>query len=453
MLKFFNTLKHKAENFQPIKTGEVGMYICGPTVYDFAHIGNLRTYIVEDIVRRSLEIAGFKVEEVMNITDVEDKLIKKSVGDKAKLKEITQKYEQAFLEDIKSLNIKTPQKITKATEYIEKMVALIKILLKKGFAYKAQDGSIYFSITKFENYGKLSNLDRNNLKIGARVKQDEYKKENPSDFVLWKAWSKDDGNIFWDTDLGKGRPGWHIECSAMSQEELGETFDIHAGGVDLIFPHHENEIAQSEAATGNPLSNYWLHSEHLLVDGAKMSKSKNNFYTIADLKKRGFDPLDFRYLCLLAHYRTKLNFTWEALQSAADARKRLINIYNIIAKSGVEVNEQEINQLEEILFNDFDTPRLLAKIWGILRDSNNSDKKKFQILKYFEEKILALGLEQKELFKDEIPKEIWRLATDRDTLREEEKFEEADELRRKIEKLGYIIEDLTDGFKIKKLKD
>ncbi|MDD3773871.1 MAG: cysteine--tRNA ligase [Patescibacteria group bacterium] len=447
MLKFFNTLKHKVEDFKPIKNGEVGMYICGPTVYNFSHIGNLRTYIFEDIVRRVLELAGFEVSEIMNITDVEDKLIKKSRGDKEKLKEITQKYEEAFLKDAGELNIEKPQKITRATDYIEKMVVLIKILIEKGIAYKASDNSIYFSIAKFKDYGKLSGLDKNNLKIGARVDQDEYKKENPSDFVLWKAWSENDGDIFWETELGKGRPGWHIECSAMSQEKLGETFDIHAGGVDLIFPHHENEIAQSEGATDKPLANYWLHSEHLLVDNAKMSKSKDNFYTLEDLREKGYDPLDFRYLCLLAHYKTKLNFTWESLKSAQDARNRLINIYAGLEIGDEELSEEDLKEFKDILFNNFDTPKLLAKIWEILRDTNINGSKKAAILKYWDDNLLALNLTNQEII---VPKEVQLLVEERGEARANKNWQKSDELRDKIEKLGFVIEDLESGTKIKK---
>ena len=446
MIKLYNTLSKAKDVFKPIKNGEVSLYICGPTVYNLAHIGNLRTYIFEDIVRRTLELAALRVKEVMNITDVDDKTIKRSGGDRTKLKILTHKYEKAFMEDIKSLNIEMSENITRASEYIDKMVQFVEALLEKGVAYKAKDNSIYFSINKFKDYGKLSGLDKSGLKVGARVSQDEYKKENPADFVLWKAWNARDGDIFWNTKLGKGRPGWHLECSTMSQDKLGDTFDIHAGGVDLIFPHHENEIAQSEARTGKPLANFWLHAEHLLVDGKKMSKSADNFYTLADLCDKGFDPLDFRYLCLLAHYKTKLNFTFEALESARDARNRLINIYNNLEKSGGEVSEEDLKSFKDALSDNFDTPKMLALVWEMLRDEKVSDDKKYIVLKYLDEKILGLDLKQKEMA---ISEEVQKLVKSREEARKNKDFEKADELRRDIEKLGFVIEDSTNGSKIK----
>ena len=275
-MKFYNTLSKSLEEFKPIETGKVKLYTCGPTVYNFAHIGNLRTYIFEDLLRRLLEFSGYNVVQVMNMTDVDDKTIKAAGGNRDEFSTLTKKYEKAFLSDLEELNILRPTEITRATEYIDQIVEFVSELLDKGFAYKGQDGSIYFSIDKFADYGKLSGLDKNGIKSGARVSQDEYTKENPADFALWKAWDESDGDIFWDTSLGRGRPGWHIECSTMSQDKLGETIDIHTGGVDLVFPHHENEIAQSEARTGKRFVNFWLHAEHLLVDGKKMSKSLGN---------------------------------------------------------------------------------------------------------------------------------------------------------------------------------
>jgi len=453
MLKVFNTLGRELQEFKPLERNEVKMYICGPTVYNYAHLGNLRTYIFEDIVRRTLEMADFKVREVMNITDVDDKTIKKSRGVRESLKELTQKYEKEFLGDIRSLNIELPDKLTRATDYIKAMTQFVNDLLEKKIAYRANDGSIYFSIAKFKNYGKLSGFDKQELKVGARVKQDEYTKNNPGDFVLWKKWDEDDGNIFWEpekwlgenTQLSKGRPGWHIECSTMSQANFGDTFDIHLGGVDLIFPHHENEIAQSEARSGRPLANYWLHSEHLLVENKKMSKSAHNFYTLAGLKKRGFSALDFRYFCFLGHFKSKLNFTWQALKSARDARERLKNIFNSLEKDEDISSKNELAPYLEILFNNFDTPRLLAKIWQILRDSKINEKKKYAVLKYFEDNLFKFGLSEGNL---EIPQKIKDLSKERQEARIKGNYKKADEIRVEIENLGFIIEDTKEGVKI-----
>ncbi|MDI6827410.1 MAG: cysteine--tRNA ligase, partial [Armatimonadota bacterium] len=290
-IRYFNTLTREKNEFHAINDMKVGLYTCGPTVYDFAHIGNWRTYLFEDILRRHLESRGFEVTHVMNITDVDDKTIRGANEKGISLNEYTAPFIAAFYEDRDHLNIKPAHVYPRATEHITEMVALIKKLLEKGIAYKAEDGSIYYDISKFPDYGKLSHFKIEELKAGARVSSDEYEKEQVSDFALWKAWDEADGNVYWDTELGRGRPGWHIECSAMSMKYLGETFDIHTGGVDNIFPHHENEIAQSEAATGKPFVNYWLHSEHLLVENRKMSKSLGNFYTLRDLIARGYDPL------------------------------------------------------------------------------------------------------------------------------------------------------------------
>lgn len=308
-LKLYNTLTRKKDVFKPLKKNKVGMYVCGPTIYNYVHIGNLRAYVFADILRRFLKESNYKIKEVMNLTDVDDKTIKQSQKDGKNLREFTEKYEKTFLEDIKKMNIEKPEILPRATNNIKQMVSLIKKLLEKGIAYKAKDG-IYFSIQKFKDYGKLSKIKTKNLKEGAsnRVLKDEYNKDNANDFVLWKFYDKKDENVFWNTKLGKGRPGWHIECSVMSMRYLGKSFDIHLGGVDLIFPHHENEIAQSEAATGKKFVNYWMHNEWILVNGQKMSKSLNNFYKLSDITKEGYSPFDLRYLYLLTHYRKPLNF-------------------------------------------------------------------------------------------------------------------------------------------------
>ncbi|MEM7825323.1 MAG: cysteine--tRNA ligase, partial [Candidatus Aenigmatarchaeota archaeon] len=324
-LKLYNTLTRKKEVFKPIRKNEVRMYTCGPTVYDFAHIGNFRTYVWQDILKRWLLYKGFRVIHVMNITDIDDKTIKGSRSQGISLKEFTEKYTEAFFKDSESLNLLPANFYPRATQHIKEIVELIKILIRKGYAYKSEDGSIYYNISKFKSYGKLSKLKIKELKAGARVKLDSYTKEEAYDFALWKAWDPEDGDVFFETDIGKGRPGWHIECSAMSMKYLGETFDIHTGGVDLIFPHHENEIAQSEAATGKKFVKYWLHAEHLIVEGRKMSKSLGNFYTLRDLIGKGYNPISIRYLLLSTHYKQQLNFTFESLESAKNTVESLFN--------------------------------------------------------------------------------------------------------------------------------
>jgi len=314
------------------------MYTCGPTVYNYPHIGNYRTYVFEDVLRRYLEYKGYNVIHVMNITDVDDKTIRDSQKEGIPLKMFTSKYEAAFYEDMHTLNIEFAHYYPHATETIPEMVALIKKLIENGYAYKGDDGSYYYSVKKFKDYGKLAHVDVSQLKSGARVAHDEYEKQELADFALWKAWDEKDGPVFWITELGKGRPGWHIECSAMSMKYLGNHFDIHCGGVDNIFPHHENEIAQSEGATGEKFVNYWLHSEHLIVEGKKMSKSLGNFYTLRDLLDKGYNPRAIRYLLLSTHYREQLNFTVEALKSATDT---IENIDSFIQRVLLKINEKE----------------------------------------------------------------------------------------------------------------
>jgi len=445
-MKLYNTLSKSVEEFKSQADRKVNLYTCGPTVYNYAHIGNLRTYIFEDILRRSLEFLGYNVDHVMNMTDVDDKTIKASEGRQQEFKELTKKFEVAFLADLNNLNIEKPTEITRATEYIEQIVDFVSDLIDKGFAYKGEDGSIYFSIEKFADYGKLSGLDKEGIKSGARVAQDEYTKENPADFALWKAWDEADGEIFWETKLGKGRPGWHIECSAMSQDKLGETLDIHAGAVDLIFPHHENEIAQSEARTGKKFVNYWVHAEHLLVDGKKMAKSLDNFYLLSDIEKKGYTPLDFRYLCLSASYRDKLNFTWESLEAASNALKRAKKILAGTNDSG-SANEGYISKFKSAIENDLNTPEALAVFWGLLRDETiSAGDKKATALEM--DKIFVLDLDK--LSTDQIPADVQKLVDDRIAARMEKNFELSDKLRKQIEDLGFSVEDAGGETKVVK---
>src|SRR5437868_13174155 len=321
-LRLFNTLSGKVDEFRPLVNNEVRMYACGPTVYDYGHIGNFRTFIAVDILRRYLRQSGHKLHHVMNITDVDDKIIRNAAQAGVNVQQYTAKYQKAFLEDAAALHIEEPQ-ITRATEHIAQMAEFIARLVEKGLAYKTEDGSYYFRIAKFPEYGKLSKRDFAGMENGARVDVDEYEKDSARDFALWKA--PKPGETSWESQIGPGRPGWHIECSVMSMQQLGESFDLHAGGEDLIFPHHENEIAQSESATGKPFARFWFHARFLLVEGEKMSKSRGNFYTVRDLVLRGHKPSSLRYLLASVPYRNQLNFTFDGLKQAAVSVERLRN--------------------------------------------------------------------------------------------------------------------------------
>ena len=426
------------------------MYSCGPTVYNYPHIGNYRAYIFADTLKRVLLYAGYKVKHIMNLTDIDDKTIRESQKEGKSLKEFTEFYTEAFMEDIKSLNIILPEKFTKATDYIEEMVKIIKKLLEKEVAYKSNDGSVYFDIKKFKNYGQLSRLVLEEQKENAsgRIKNDEYEKENAQDFALWKAWDEKDGEVFWETDLGKGRPGWHIECSAMSMKNLGEQIDLHTGGVDNIFPHHENEIAQSEGTTGKQFVKYWMHNEWVLVDQKKMAKSFDNFYTLKDLIKKDINPLAYRFWLLMASYRTRVNFVWEALEGAETALKRLYGLYLGLDTDIGSVHKEYQNKFKEYVSDDLDTPRALSLLWDVFKDENisNADKKA-TILDF--DKVLGLGFEN--LQEEKIPGEILKLAEEREQARQNKDFKKSDELREKINSLGYEVKDTGNGQKINKI--
>lgn len=377
VLKFYNTLTRSKDGFTPLHKGEVRMYSCGPTVYDYPHIGNLRAFVFYDLLRRYLKYRGFDVKHVMNITDVDDKTIRNSRKEGMSLRKFTEKYTKIFFEGLEKMNVEKFEIYPRATEHIKEMVELVKILLEKEVAYKGADGSIYFNIRKFPSYGKLSKLDIASLKSGARVSQDEYSKEEAKDFALWKAWTEDDGEIYWETEIGKGRPGWHIECSVMSAKYLGKTFDIHTGGVDLIFPHHENEIAQSEAAYGQQFVRYWLHNEHVMVEGQKMSKSLGNFLTLKDLLARGHDPRAIRYALLSTHYRSKLNVTDKSLWSAQQALEKMDNFIDLLKEAKGKANPavgKLIHKAErgfrEAMDDDLDINTALAAIFDFMKDVN-----------------------------------------------------------------------------------
>lgn len=445
MLKFFNSLSRKIEQFSPLNPPNVGMYTCGPTVYDNPHIGNLRTFLMADTLHRVLKVNGFEVKFVQNITDIEDKIIKKAKEKNQTINQLTEEYTKLFFEDLQKLNILPADVNPKATEHVEGMVKYIEKLIKSKLAYVEKDGSVYFDISEFKNYGKLSQIDKRELKTGTRVLSDEYTKENVQDFALWKAVSAEE--IGYDSPWGKGRPGWHIECSVMSQKYLGDTFDIHAGGIDLMFPHHENEIAQSEGKTGKPFVKYFVHGEFLLVDGQKMAKSAGNFYTLHDIEERGFDPLSFRYLILTAHYRDKLNFTWASLEAAQNT---LNNLKDVIRQWPVPDNDSTGERYErfiEALNNDLNMPQAVAEMWEMIRSDIPISEKASDLLKM--DKILGLKLGEFLGKPKEIPVEIQKLIDEREKARKEGDFEKSDDIRNVIKNLGFEIEDTPSGPKVK----
>ena len=460
-LKFYNTLTKKKEEFIPLKKGKVGLYTCGPTVYDYAHLGNFRAYIFEDLLRRYLKYKGYQVTQVMNITDVDDKTIKGAKEKGVTLSQYTKKYEDAFFEDIKTLNIKKANYYPRATEHIQEMVGLVKKLLKKNYAYE-KDGSIYFSIKKFPHYGKLSGVDLSQMKEGRRSDSDEYQKEDIKDFCLWKAAKEEEPS--WETEIGKGRPGWHIECSAMSMKRLGESFDIHTGGIDNIFPHHENEIAQSEAATDKKFVNYWLHCAYLLVDNEKMAKSKGNFYTLRDLLNKGYNPLSIRYLLLSTHYRSPLNFTFENLKGAENSLRRLLDfkkrLKETVPEGKYNAKLHDFRQIAEKMFekymdDDLNISPALAAVFGLMKETNIAlekeelDNRNLQeIRKTFRNFDRVLGvLETEEII---LPEEIENLIKIRKSVRKRGDFKKADEIRKKLLDKGIVLEDTKKGVRWKR---
>ena len=443
------------------------MYTCGPTVYDYAHIGNFRAFLFEDLLKRWLLYRGFKVTHVMNLTDIDDKTIKGSQRQQVPLKQYTDFYVKAFFEDIKALNIQPADVYPRATEHIPEMVALIKTLMSKGYAYRGEDGSIYYAISKFPDYGKLSKIKPSELKAGARVSQDEYAKEEAQDFALWKAWTPEDGDVFWETEIGKGRPGWHIECSAMSMKYLGETFDIHCGGVDNIFPHHENEIAQSEAATGKKFVNYWLHNEHLLVEGKKMAKRLGNFYTLRDLLSKGYDPIAIRYLLMSTHYRQQFNFTFEGLESAKGAVDRLRNFVRRLhdtegkdSKGTVAVLTAKLEAcFGGSLDDDLDIGIALASLFDFVREINNlldanmvSKSEAADVGGLMMRIDEVLGVIGKVEIEEALPADIDALVQKREEARKAKNWKEAYTIRAQLKSMGILLEDTAQGVRWHKEK-
>src|SRR5450432_246501 len=376
VLRLFNTMSSRIEEFQPLRDNEVRMYACGPTVYDYGHIGNFRTFVAVDLLYRFLRQSGYEVRYVMNITDVDDKIIRNSARDGVSVQQFTAKYETAFIEDSAMINIEQP-KLVRATENIPQMAEFVSRLVEKGLAYRADDGSYYFRIAKFLQYGKLSKKDFQGMQDGARVAADEYEKDSARDFALWKA--PKPGEASWESSIGPGRPGWHLECSVMSMQELGESFDLHAGGEDLIFPHHENEIAQSESLTGKPFANFWFHARFLLVEGEKMSKSLGNFFTLRDLVLKGHKPSSIRYLLASVPYRNQLNFTFQGLQQAAVSVERLRNFQQRLEKGNFaeglnpamqKLAENSLKRMREALDDDLNTAQAQAAVFDMVRAAN-----------------------------------------------------------------------------------
>jgi cysteinyl-tRNA synthetase len=446
-MKLYNTLSRKIEDFKPLKPPSVAMYICGPTVYEYSHIGHSRTYINSDVLIRVLRWLGFTVKSVMNITDVghltsdadegEDKMEKKAKTESKNILEIAKFYTDDFWQMEKSLNIIRPDIITPATQYIDEMIQLIKKLEKKGFTYKTADG-IYFDSSKFPDYGRLARLDIEGLRAGWRVEKRE--KKNPTDFALWKFSPKNDQRqMEWISPWGIGFPGWHIECSAMSMKHLGESLDIHTGGVDHIPVHHTNEIAQSEAATGKQFVKYWFHSNFLDINGEKMSKSLGNFFRVKDIVDKGYEPLALRYLFLTSHYRTKMNFTFKALDGAQEAYKKLKAIVTGWQRDQGRRNKVTnlVYKFKEAVENDLNLPQAMAVVWEMVK-SNIPSRDKLELISDWDQ---VLGLDLLKIETKKTPEEIIQLIKQREELRKEKKWGEADELRKQIEAKGYQVRD------------
>jgi len=463
-LRFYNTLSQELEEFHPQDGKTVRMYTCGPTVYNYVHIGNLRTFTFQDILRRWLRYRGYTLDHVMNITDVEDKIIRNAMEQGKGLREYTETYEVAFFEDTAALRLERPERMVRATEHINEMVSAIETLTDKGFTY-VSDGSIYYRISKFPDYGKLSHLDFDGMRSGARVDVDEYDKADARDFVLWK--SRKDDEFFWDTPIGAGRPGWHIECSAMAMKYLGDTLDIHTGGIDLSFPHHENEIAQSEAISGKQFVKYWLHAEHLIVEGQKMSKSLGNFYTLRDLFEQGYAPEVIRYLLTAVPYRKKLNFTFDGLKAAATAIDRLRNFQLRLntekfaeghSDAVAERSAKARTDFEASLDDDLNTAEALGAIFEYIRDLNSAmDSGEFRsgnapeaagILSFFDSIFDVLKPTVSESGMTDA--DVERLIAERQDARKAKNFKRSDEIRAELLESGVILEDTKEGVRWKR---
>jgi cysteinyl-tRNA synthetase len=485
-LHLYNTLSGKVEEFAPSIDNTIRMYACGLTVYDYGHIGNFRTFVAVDILRRFLRQSGFGLQHVMNITDVDDKIIRNAAREHKSVTEYTKKYEEAFLEDMQTLSLERPERVVRATDHIQQMAEFIRKLEEKGFAYRTEDGSYYFKISKFPQYGKLSKKDFSGMEIGARVDVDEYEKDDARDFALWKA--PKEGEAYWETPIGKGRPGWHIECSVMSMQYLGQSFDLHAGGEDLVFPHHENEIAQSEALTGQTFARFWMHVRFLLVEGEKMSKSAGNFYTLRDLLLKGHKPSSIRFLLSSVPYRKQLNFTFDGLKQAVHSVERLRNFKARVEMAQLAPGRNEIVQalaekckteMRAALDDDLNTAQALAAMFDLVREVNTiadqgqlrqDDKAPLlDALRQFDEIFAVIkdddaekiahaaewakahGLETTDLPSRAISdEEVERLIAERTAAKKARDFAKADAIRKQLADAGIIVEDTKDGIRWKR---
>lgn len=459
-IRFLNTYSRQLEDFAPLNPPAVKMYTCGPTVYNFAHIGNFRAYIFEDLLQRHLEFRGFDVQRVMNLTDVDDKTIRGCHAAGIPLAEFTQKYKSAFFEDLKTLRIKPANHFPAATDpqYIAKMIEMINVLMKNDFAYQAEDKSIYFRLGKFPDYGKLAHLNLEELRPSGRIRNDEYEKESVGDFALWKAWDEADGDVAWESPWGRGRPGWHIECSAMASALLGPQMDIHCGGVDNIFPHHEAEIAQSECCTGKRFVKYWLHCAHLMVDGQKMAKSLGNFYTLRDLLDKGWTGREIRYALINVHYRLPLNFTFDGLAAARSALMRIDEWQDRLKTSAAGAQSPSAwslpsqTRFEESLDDDLNISGALGHLFDVIRESNRAlDEKSLTpgdalaLFQWWARINAVLGLEPDA---ESVPAEVLALLEERRKARAAKNWAESDALRGKIEALGFTVKDTKDEQKV-----
>ena len=465
-LRFFNTYSRKIEEFEPRDAAAraIGIYTCGPTVYSRAHIGNFRAYIFEDLLQRHLELRGYKVHRVMNITDVDDKTIRGAREAKVPLSKFTEQFKKAFFEDAEMLRIKRADEFPAATDqrYVDRMIAMIEELIARGLAYQADDKSVYFRINKFPNYGKLAHFDLTQLQSTGRVKHDEYDKEHIGDFALWKAWDEEDGDVKWDSPWGPGRPGWHIECSAMATALLGDQIDIHCGGVDNIFPHHEAEIAQSEGVTGKKFVHYWLHCAHLLVDGQKMAKSLGNFYIVPDVLAKGYTGRELRYALLRVHYRVPLNFTWEGMKEARESLGRidewLARLREVAERGNAQRPAPNVQRpiqpdFENALDDDLNISAALGFLFESIRETNRAmDENKLDAasatawLDWWKRMNTVLGLESET--KMMVPEDVAQLAKEREKARREKNWKGSDELRDRISALGWDVRDTKDGQKL-----
>ena len=465
-LRFHNSLTRSTEEFQPIVPGKVGLYTCGPTVYNFAHIGNFRAYMFEDLLKRTLKFCGLQVKHVMNFTDVDDKTIRSSIQQGLKLNDFTRIYKDGFLADIKELRIEPADVYPEATAHIGEMIKMIKTLVEKGHAYQAEDKSVYFSIASFPGYGQLANLQPDQMRSSGRVKNDEYAKESVADFALWKAWDEADGDVFWESPWGRGRPGWHIECSAMAGKHLGKHFDIHCGGVDNLFPHHEDEIAQSECANGCKYVNVWLHCAHLVVDGQKMSKSVGNFYTIRDVLHKGYSGRVARWVLLGAHYRQSLNFSFQACEDAWATLRRLDDFLVRVKETasapdaGIDAAaarcQEALAAFQAGLEDDLNASAASAALFDLVRDVNRmidhgqfagaAARQVLDTLRKMDTVFAVLDVDREE----EAPAEVLKLVDERQAARKAKDFARSDAIRDQLKALGWVIEDTPKGVRVKR---